>query len=48
MWAGELVVLLDPSGSGKSTLLNIIGGLDLPRAGCVLQGSGSDLLAIAA
>jgi putative ABC transport system ATP-binding protein len=35
LYEGECVVLLGPSGSGKSTLLNILGGLDVPSAGCV-------------
>lgn len=32
---GEFVSLVGPSGSGKTTLLNLIGGLDMPTAGCV-------------
>jgi putative ABC transport system ATP-binding protein len=35
LYDGEFVVLLGASGSGKSTLLNILGGLDVPTAGCV-------------
>jgi putative ABC transport system ATP-binding protein len=42
LYDAELVVLLGPSGSGKSTLLNILGGLDVPTAGCVFY-RGRDL-----
>jgi putative ABC transport system ATP-binding protein len=42
LFEGEFVVLLGPSGSGKSTLLNILGGLDVPTAGCV-RYRGRDL-----
>ncbi len=35
--AGEIVCVIGPSGCGKSTLLRLIGGLEQPGAGQVLQ-----------
>ncbi|OQY46943.1 MAG: hypothetical protein B6242_06285 [Anaerolineaceae bacterium 4572_78] len=35
--AGDFVCLMGPSGSGKTTLLNIIGGLDKPSRGHIVQ-----------
>src|SRR3978361_2000990 len=34
---GEFVCLMGPSGSGKSTLLNMIGGLDRPTKGTIVN-----------
>ncbi len=34
---GEFTVVVGPSGSGKTTLLNIIGGLDQPTTGTVVN-----------
>jgi putative ABC transport system ATP-binding protein len=39
---GTVVAVVGESGTGKSTLLNLIGGLELPDAGCVLV-DGTDL-----
>jgi ABC-type glutathione transport system ATPase component len=41
LYAGEFLVLLGPSGNGKSTLLNILGGLDVPSSGRVLNALAS-------
>ena len=38
---GEFLAVLGPSGSGKSTLLNLIGGMDRPTAGQVLDRPGT-------
>ena len=35
---GEFVAIVGTSGSGKSTLLNMIGGLDVPTSGQVVDG----------
>ena len=35
--AGEILCIIGPSGCGKSTLLRLIGGLEQPSAGQVLQ-----------
>lgn len=34
---GEFVAVMGPSGSGKSTLLHLLGGLDSPSSGAILQ-----------
>ena len=34
---GDFAVLVGPSGSGKTTLLNLIGGLDTPTSGRILD-----------
>lgn len=39
---GEFVSVMGPSGSGKSTLLYILGGLDAPTSGQILQ-NGMDI-----
>lgn len=43
--AGEWLSIMGPSGSGKSTMMNIIGGLDVPSAGCV-EMNGTDLCSL--
>lgn len=35
--SGEIVCIVGPSGCGKSTLLRLIGGLEQPTAGAVMQ-----------
>ena len=42
---GEFFALLGPSGCGKTTLLRILGGFDMPDAGCVLI-EGKDVTSI--
>lgn len=35
---GSFCGIIGPNGAGKSTLLNIVAGLNLPSAGCVMYG----------
>jgi len=35
--SGQIICIVGPSGCGKSTLLRLIGGLERPTAGQVLQ-----------
>ena len=44
---GELLALLGPSGSGKTTLLRVLGGVDLPDGGTILE-NGLDLTTLPA
>lgn len=44
---GELLALLGPSGSGKTTLLRVLGGVDLPDSGTILE-NGVDLTTLPA
>jgi putative ABC transport system ATP-binding protein len=41
---GELLAIAGPSGSGKSTLLHVMGTLDRPTAGTVLDNVATGLL----
>ena len=34
---GKFVVILGPSGAGKSTMLNLLGGLDSPTEGRIID-----------
>ncbi len=38
---GDFLALMGPSGSGKTTLLNLIGGLDHPSSGDIINGGAN-------